>query len=315
MPRLPDHITDCSIFLYPSDREAREGTNSGGSGFLAHVPSKIKVNWGYGYALTNKHVLDNGCKVIRLTKKTGGIDTIQTQRQDWLDHPDGDDVAVLALDVINTHKSWSVPTTLFITPEMADVYNIGLGDEAFLVGRLISHAGEQKNTPVVRFGNISLVADPEEPIRCEGREQEGFLVECRSLSGFSGSPVFVTTEQTYRGEDAERLIAYRNREANNPPAVNRRVTLSYSGTFGPMLLGIDWGHIQLLKDVYEKDGTTTSFRVEQNTGIACVLPAWKILEAIDQEELARDRKRAEKELAEMISKQGRAEGQSRREEK
>ncbi len=306
VPRLPEFITDCSIYFYASEREAQEGSHFGGSGFLAHVPSKVRDNTGYVYALTNKHVLDRGFHVIRLTKKTGGTDTIQTRRQDRVPHPNGDDVEVLSMEINSIHKWWSVGTPLFLTHEKAKAYRVGLGDEIFLVGRLVTHGGRQKNTPVVRFGNISLVADLDEPIQCEEREQEAFLVECRSLSGFSGSPVFVTTTQTYSGEAGDRLIEFRQKEMGYDPSKETNAgtitTVSLQGTFGPWLLGIDWGHIPLWKEVYEHDRTTkTTYQIEQNTGIACVLPAWKVMEALNQKELVKDRHRQERELADDMS--------------
>jgi hypothetical protein len=181
-----------------------------------------------------------------------------------------------------------VASDQFITREIIDAYRIGLGDEAFLVGRLISHDGRQKNAPVIRFGNVSLMADPTELIKCEGHEQEGFLVECRSLSGFSGSPVFATTSQTYYGQDAERISRHRRAgSSRRGGAPEGCFTLTQAG---PWLLGIDWGHINLLKPVYDNEEQSPSLRVNENTGIACVLPAWRIMEVLDKRDLVNQRR-------------------------
>ena len=299
MPRIADDIVGCSIFLYASEEAARSGARSGGSGFLVHVTSKSNKSRIYLYAVTNRHVLEHSCGVLRLNRKDGGIDTIQTNYFDWFSHPDGDDVAVLPLEIDDTFRWWSVGADLFITQETISAYRIGLGDEAFLIGRLMTHDGRQKNSPVARFGNISLMADRTEPILCDdGRYQEGFLVECRSLSGFSGSPVFITTTQTYEGADAERIGRLRDEQSAAHQSIGVSKTgfrmnsswISVTGG-GPWLLGINWGHMRLPKQRLYKNGDPTDYYADVNTGIACVLPAWRIMGALNRHELSEERKR------------------------
>lgn len=302
VPRIPDPMAECSVFLYNSERAAKEGQHSGGSGFLVHVPSQA-AGYGHLYAVTNKHIVDNGFHVLRLTKKTGGIETVRTTPDSWVRHPRYD-VAVNAVEFSpEIFRWWSIATTDFITEEIIRVYNIGLGDEAFLVGRLVVHAGRQKNAPVARFGNVSLMVDPSEPIKCEGYEQPGFLVECRSLSGFSGSPVFVETRQEYEGAAAQQVARHRGRNFLNikdsPPGKIDQFSgglegMWMKGKFGPWLLGIDWGHIPLWRPVYDEQKETQETRVKDrwvqaNTGIACVLPAWYILETLNDKELMKSR--------------------------
>jgi hypothetical protein len=240
---------------------------------------------------------------MRLTKKNGGIDTIVTERRDWIPHPDGLDVEVYPLELGEMFKWKSIGTDMFISREIISAYRIGIGDEAFLIGRLVTHAGKQKNAPVARFGNISLMADPNELIRCEGYDQEGFLVDCRSLSGFSGSPVFVNTTQSYDGQDGNRLAEFRRQQMGLPPVGGGATQLvMLSGKFGPWFLGIDWGHIPLWRPVYEKDRETkTENQIEANTGIACVLPAWKILELLNVDELVKERKRLDREITKNLA--------------
>jgi len=73
-----------------------------------------------------------------------------------------------------------------------------------------------------------------------------------------------------------------------------------SGTFGPWLLGIDWGHIPMWKKPCEvmADGkidrnNETNLRVEIATGIACVLHAWHILKTITSKDLVKERQKSE----------------------
>jgi hypothetical protein len=52
----------------------------------------------------------------------------------------------------------------------------------FMVGRVITHEGKQKNLPSARFGNITMM--PVEPLRhMRGINQESFVVEMRSIGG------------------------------------------------------------------------------------------------------------------------------------
>src|ERR1019366_1105877 len=154
MPRIADHVLQSSIYLYRTVDAARAGERSGGCGFLVHVPSKHE-NMVHLYAVTNKHLLDRGFHVLRLNT-TSGLDTIQSDRQSWLDHPDGHDVSVLPVEALDEKFKWfSIPVDEFISHEAITDFNIGIGDEAFLIGRLVTHEGKQSNTPIVRFGNLA----------------------------------------------------------------------------------------------------------------------------------------------------------------
>jgi hypothetical protein len=106
--------------------------------------------------------------------------------------PDGDDLAIvyLGLDYHLPFKVGYVHEADFLSEEHVHGANVGAGDDCFMVGRFITHQGQQQNTPAVRFGNISMM--PGEPIWQDARRfgQVAYLVEMRSLSGYSGSPVF-----------------------------------------------------------------------------------------------------------------------------
>ena len=75
---------------------------------------------------------------------------------------------------------------------MAQLY-VGPGDDVFFVGRFISQQGQQRNTPTVRQGVISMLPHEKVP-SWEGTPVDSFLVEARSLSGYSGSPVFLNRQ-------------------------------------------------------------------------------------------------------------------------
>jgi hypothetical protein len=304
VPPIPRHFLDCSFYLYPCAKSAQDGAEYGGSGFLIHVPSEHE-GFIHLYALTNKHVVDAGYRFLRLNTADGKFDVIPTDPDGWTFHPEGDDIAVMPIEVTTGRFKWfSVGTESFISQDILDDYGMGPGDEAFLIGRLITVAGRQRNTPVVRFGNLSMMADPSEPVTLDlGRPQEAFLVECRSLSGFSGSPVFVRTNQIYRNAEIPKALLPKPAPPVQPGDATLTVTqrvLMVHGTFGPWLLGIDCAHVPLWRPVYEADRKTETkagYEVEANTGIAYVIPAWRILDLLNAKELRKARKQDDAEIA------------------
>jgi hypothetical protein len=51
------------------------------------------------------------------------------------------------------------------------------GDEVFLYGRLVTHDGQQRNKPVVRFGNISMFPDSESPVKIDALALENAAIK------------------------------------------------------------------------------------------------------------------------------------------
>jgi hypothetical protein len=272
MPAIPDQILDCSVFLYPTEKAARAGNvRGGGSGFLVSVPldERKPADAKAHYAVTNWHCA-NKSPWLRIHKLDGTLDVFQPPC--WLQHPDKDDVAACAVKLSN-HRFHAVELQSAVKsdpePDMPEP-----GGDVFFVGRYVTQSGVEKNTPMARFGNIAML--PQEPItNSYGVEQDSFLVEARSRSGFSGSPVF-----TYRmftptmGVGGIGLVA------------------------GIRLLGIVWGHLPEWEQVLEEDKETPvqpKRWVGQNSNIACVVPAWKITELLDRKEFRtmRDEQKAE----------------------
>ena len=151
-----------------------------------------------------------------------------------------------------------------------------------MVGRFISHEGKQRNIPTIRFGNIAMM--PLEPIKHpRGHLQESFLVETRSLSGYSGSPVFV------------HILPFSKR-----PAVE-----GWSTEKGPWLLGVDWGHISSYEKVLKKNKDEygndvplkEGWRVRTNSGMTGVVPVWKLIELLDLDPLRKSREHIDAKLA------------------
>jgi hypothetical protein len=285
VPRISDQLLDCVVYIYPSVDDARAGEKWGGSGFLVGVPSEIHDDWSNVYCVTNSHVVRQlKTPVVRLNTEDGGNDTIELTPEDWTYHQDGDDLAVcpIAFKDLSNYKFRMLHPKLFVTREFMEKQSIGAGDDVYMVGRFVNHQGQQQNTPIVRFGNISM--DKPQPIRNEwGLLQEGFLIETRSLSGFSGSPVFVhfTPFSTYPPHYGEREV-------------------------GTWLLGVNWGHSRTFESVLQEQSNPLKhelvpvdprWKVPSNSGQAQVVPAWKLQELLDQEELKMARRQMDQQVS------------------
>lgn len=288
MPRIDDNILDCAIYFYLSEEAARNGEKVGGSGFLIGVQSKVAEQRYCLYAVTNKHVLEHGAYTIRLNTLQGAIEFANTEARHWYYHPEGDDIAVCPIGLNQEKYKFSfIPREkMSITKDIISKFRIGPGDEVFIVGRFVNHEGKQRNLPSVRFGNIAMM--PWEPIQQEdGHLQESFLVEVRSIGGYSGSPAFV------------HILPFSKRPRQK----------GWSTQKGPWLLGVDWGHLALQREVLEKacgkwKPISQGWKVEVISGMTGVVPAWRLNELLNIPELLNLRKAADEKLAKELESAG-----------
>jgi len=226
------------------------------------------------YVVTNWHVIENGNTTIRMKTRDGRNSILATDERAWTFHANGDDLAVIAVFFDpRDHSFFYISQSMFLTNEIVSEFNIGPGDDTFVVGRFINHEGRQKNLPTVRFGCIAQMAN--EPVRqASGFEQESFLVEARSIGGYSGSPVFTyippaTVRDGVQDWVPEKILSFH----------------------GPWLLGVEWGQINDYTPVLHSTGRDVnpgeplSTKVLVNTGMMAVVPAWKLLELLSDRRL------------------------------
>jgi hypothetical protein len=258
VPKIPNDWLDLAFYLYASESEAKSGHHTGGSGFFVGYPSSDGHVRNL-YAVTNAHVIRGGFTVFRINKQSGdGYEINPTIKTDWYEHQGGDDLAVCPIRLpLEYYNFRLLSTELFVTEEKAKKLAIGAGDDVVMVGRFTGHPGQQQNIPIARFGNIAMC--PTEPtMNGLGNQRNHYLVEVRSLSGFSGSPVLVY--------DLPFSIS-----TDRQPAA-----------FQQLLLGVDCGHLP------EKEKYISA-------GIAAVIPAWRLLELLNQKELVEIRENWERE--------------------
>lgn len=280
VPRIPQDYVDCVAYLYPTETAAEKGQKVGGSGFLVGVEFADTPSLAHAYIVTNSHVAANN-KVVRVNTRDGPKSKPVVS---WHHSPSGADVMVgdLILNEAFDDRVTFLRPSAFITPERMESIPLRHGDEIFMISRFAAHEGVVGNEPVVRFGTLA----KRRPVLVKnerlGAMEESFLAEMRSLPGHSGSPTLV-----YFTGMAARLGAD---EEPPTPAV--------------YVLGINWGHLPQTAPVLappegglgEAKPVPEKWYVEENSGMACVVPAWKVNEILEQDEVLVSR-RAETEAA------------------
>ncbi|HUO06488.1 MAG TPA: hypothetical protein VMU16_14915 [Candidatus Binataceae bacterium] len=263
MPRISDLIQDTIVYLYPSEKDAKDSASVGATGFLVHVYSKHyprNPRRGFDYVVTNKHVAEKA-RFVRINTTGGQFDILEA---DWKFHENGDDVAVSPIQLSRmTHKIQTLGEKFILDQKTCSELYIGLGDDVFMMGRFIHFEGTERNIPTSRFGNIAMM-NVEPLIDGDGFPQESFLVEMRTIPGYSGSPVFVTLPKV-RWEDHPEF-----REQ-----ADARGSLTW-------LLGIEWMRSKASLDELQTpwiNGQPVTVRV--TTGMSGVIPAWKIRDVLD----------------------------------
>jgi hypothetical protein len=292
MPRIDDELLNCAVYFYTSMAGAKAGHQSGGCGFLIGVPSETKMivpgrsepqDFWHLHAVTSKHVIDAGCRVIRMGGQNAEPAYGDTSPEDWFLSID-DDLAV-SRAILSTSftdlrlgfiRIGQCVTGENLSGDPKDEFQFGLGDDVVLIGRMITHDGKQRNRPYARFGNISMMPDERDPVDLgEGRSQVAYLIDCRSLPGTSGSAVLTFPAVPQFKKEGFQL---------------------WVGT--SKLLGVDCAHLPRWTEVYESDRRTrTGHQVEMNSGVAVVIPAWRLVALLQRNDVKAHRRVAEQEWA------------------
>jgi hypothetical protein len=203
--RFNRDIRKCVVFLgYPEYGSGPTKVHFQGTGFLLRYED-------FPYLVTARHVatlLTETC-AARVNKIDGTSINVIGENLPWVFHPDPTvDVAIVelmlppkvypGLDVIY------MPQKLVLTSDMVSGNEyIELGDTCYTVGLFRVLTGNQRNLPVIHTGNLARLAG-EEPIALKDQNSpsgtqfvDGHLVEAQSLSGLSGSPVFIRQSINY----------------------------------------------------------------------------------------------------------------------
>jgi hypothetical protein len=254
---VPSEIRECIFFVCA---HSSDGTLTPmGTGFICSRPAE---GGRVMMLVTAKHVLikaeqasDDGAIYLRFNARSGNFAALKMSRDTWLLHPTDETAIDVAVHPWTTQiaaavafKAW--PIEMSADEEFIQREGVGLGDEVLMVGLFVNHAGNRKNVPIVRQGLIA--AMPEEPIYTENFGPiDAYLIEVRSIGGFSGSPVFL-----HMGGLRGSTMTL------GPPQLH--------------LLGLMHGYW----DVDPREAAATKKGDAVNTGIAAVVPVSKIIETI-----------------------------------
>ena len=279
--RIPDVVKEAVVFfsrrLVKNDKSTEENV---GSGFIAAIDDGETL---FPYLVTADHVAHKleefGFQaIVRMNGKDGvayerditSIGPSNYSATNWLRHPDKSvDLAVALFGDFEGYLAF-VPERQFLKLEALHEKGIGIGDETIAVGLFHFVKGCESNSPIARVGNIAML--PTERIHTvHYGDMEAYLIEARSISGLSGSPVFVRETKELPHELA--IIGKRGDE--------NEVTIPYlvGGDF--FLLGLIHGHwdIELDSGINNAEPLPTSAG-GVNVGIAIVTPASKISDVL-----------------------------------
>lgn len=267
--RIADRLLKTVGFVSRYDPDGQGGSyiKPGGTAFVVGVLMDEKNV--LAHLVTAKHVAkaieaDEG--VIAMNGKDGSPLFLRTDGQKWFYHPteeDSVDVAVLPFGSARFREydiEW-IPETVFATDQTIAEFDIGLGDELFIIGLFTKFYGKTEVIPLIRTGNLAMMPKDKIPVSGFG-EIEAYLAEGRSIGGLSGSPVFVRNTVKMSVQTAEGKAA-------NMARLGRA-----------HLLGLVHGHWDLPVSFSE-----TQKLEAVNMGVSIIVPAKKILETLYHPEL------------------------------
>jgi hypothetical protein len=271
--KVPEGLLKAVGFITWQNQNTNELKPAGTFFLLAHDAQDNEPGSRRAYVVTARHVIDGLTKqgssktYLRTNKTTGGMVAIATNTVDWFFHPTRSDldVAIHYMTGLPDLELLSIPFNLCVSEKIWTEQEIGLGDEVFIGGLFSKHFDTSRNIPIVRVGNIAALKGEKVRTRNFGL-MDAYLIECRSIAGLSGSPVFVNlgTHRVLRGQQ------------------------QFSDSPFYFLLGVIHGHydetdkkIDSVEATFE-DGITQPEKL--NVGIAIVTPIDGVLEVVREYE-------------------------------
>lgn len=267
-----NNLSDSVLFLFSESSGSPIGT-----AFVIGYPVPNVDNLIIPLIVTAKHVLADFDRVVgRFSMKSGQqpghilYDLNQARDAgDLWEHPDdGVDIVIFrTLHVLESDYQIINPS-LVATREIFESEMIAVTDRVVIPSMLLNFMGETRNFPVFRKGDIALIPTEKVPLQYKvGSQQiktaqEVLFIDAIAIQGASGSPVFLWPGPRLKG---------------------RTFTVG-GGT--PYLLGVVHGfYPSLPREVIEIQSDTAKPFFAENSGIAIVFPATRILEILESDEL------------------------------
>lgn len=241
-----------------------------GTGFIGTYPAYDGHL--FYFLITADHVVEmiNGDSVwIRVNRRNGGCSTLKIPK----DHRDisyKNDISICAFEAdadFFDFRTVSLSRTDFDAHR--NKWDWDIGDEVAVIGLYGSHFGQSKNVPITRIGHIALM--PGEPVISHRGELPAYLIEGKSISGLSGSPVFLNAPM-WRMKDGELALL------KKPLIFPIGMVLGYHSVESkedqipvPAIQG----------EPVEQAGPM----VDRNTGLTTVVPIERVIEMIEAPEV------------------------------
>jgi hypothetical protein len=289
--RVPDGIRKTVLFV---GIDGPNGPEYRGTAYIVAVPGghgaittetdgdrTTTIRYPYTFLVTARHVaekLEGRDFHLRVNKQDGTIAVIRDHAHTrWWYHPTEKkyvDAAVTNFAPMERPELdiEPVPIGMFADEAIIEEHNIGVGDEVFITGLFTKVVETTRNIPIVRTGTVAMIPGEKIPF---GKDLiEAYLIESRSIGGLSGSPVFV--RETLRMEvftASGRILD----SASKPLPPNQILEIQGTGQF--YFFGSVIGHWDL-----PRSATITESEA-LNMGISPIVPAHKIREIIQQQEI------------------------------
>lgn len=276
--RVSDDVLKTVVFV----GTAASGTFTPvGTGFLLGIPGTGDL--AFTFVVTAAHLFDliAGDHIwVRYNTHDGGAQTLKRAKTDaWFSEKRADDFAAVFFGLDPAQFDQQI--IKYDRRHWEEVYeNLdgpNLGQEVITVGLYGSHYGQLKNVPVVRVGNVSML--PGEPVMTNSGYVRAYLVETKSISGLSGSPVFLNPPSIeFRGG---KIL---NRGSNKPAPIGMMLGYHVVETAQDQI------SVPQIQGEPQPDATSVD---ERNTGFAVVLPLMRIFEYFESEWAQAQMKKAE----------------------
>jgi hypothetical protein len=283
--RVSDYVLDCVGFVCETAIRDLSGPKGDAiaTGFLVKVRSLVR-GYGYLYFVTAKHVATDLKDIdvhILINKRGGGTtELLPCDPPTWYLHPSDPttDIAVVPVIPNQSAEFNAIPMEHMLTPEGVKELSVGIGDEVYSVGLFTEIDNTERNIPILRHGNISMM--PTQQIQTGLGYADAYLIEARSIGGISGSPVFVRPTGH---------LPFGVHPDGTPQTIMGVVDRT-------QLLGVVHGHWDVKESEINQFPVTHDRKRGVNYGIAIVIPAIKLIETLNRRELSETRMRHEEEL-------------------
>jgi hypothetical protein len=290
--RINDDLRKCVVFFgFEDNSRGKGGINCVGTGFLVAYDE-------VGFLVTAKHLahsLGNNPFLVRLNRKDGTSENTLADGVHWYEHPDPTvDVAVMHISVGggpgSDYEVLYAPQDMLVTDAMIahpQLGILGVGDITYTIGLFRLMSGESRNLPVVHLGSVAMMPKDEKiPVRDWRNPKntlkvEGYLVETQAMQGLSGSPTFIRPTTSVSLAPPNVLIDPRSAsEEDFSAAVPMRKLF---------LLGLWAASWDAPPDEVLSVQAGKQNRVPVGMGV--VVPAQKIIETLEQQEVKDLRKK------------------------